>query len=622
MRTLRPWRSLVAAGLAGLLFARASAEEPLRAAYPPHDDTVELRIDAPDGVATELGLVTPGVGRVETAAEVNETGPIYLPPPGPGEPEPAAAELFIFFHDAPSGDGWELVLTFPGDPTGTWTLNAIEARVDGALAREVRIPTTVLLRGENLFLWRGEDRRLPALSYRRAVRPAETRVAVGVPAGDWQGEFTLRRRDPAGREAAALGAAMVRGREPRRKAVDPGVQPWTDRARLNEAALAVGRHLLHSRVRDAHSRFYDGFHLVYDVPREASRISHWLWAWGPAIHLLFALEEHAVACGEPEWGARFRRAAIAAARRSLAFGATEPDHPARGVSRVRWEISRATPDGWIEYLSTADSLFLAGWGWMSAYAETGDTAFLGRTRTLVDAAQRLMAEYPVVPQDWITERNRWTPHTLDESVFGMIGFRELHAATGDPGVAQAGRAFLDSHLRHMGRESGLLERAWMREADEAIWDPDIKGHAWVVEGYLDAHRLSGDPRYLALARELAAKVMASQREDGSWSYVFTPPSLDEPADDKGTAIWAYCFYVLHDATRDPAHLAAARAALAWCLRQQYRGEDDRLDGGLLHENGMAYVKRRPMTILYSTTFFGLALLEELKQTGGARGGAR
>jgi hypothetical protein len=47
------------------------------------------------------------------------------------------------------------------------------------------------------------------------------------------------------------------------------------------------------------------------------------------------------------------------------------------------------------------------------------------------------------------------------------------------------------------------------------------------------------------------------------------------------------------------------------LRHQYRGEDPNLDGGLFHENNMAYVRRRPMTILYGTTFFGLALLEEL-----------
>jgi uncharacterized protein YyaL (SSP411 family) len=220
-----------------------------------------------------------------------------------------------------------------------------------------------------------------------------------------------------------------------------------------------------------------------------------------------------------------------------------------------------------------------------------------------------------VPQDWVVERNRWTPHTLDESVFGMIAFRELHAATTSREVANAGRRFLDSHLKHMGRESGLLERAWLREEDRASWDPDIKGHAGVIEGYLDAHALTGDARYLELARALAGRVMECQDADGSWTYLFRKPGAADARDDKGTAIWAYLFYGVYRVTHDERHLAAARRALGWCLRHQYRGDDPHLDGGLLNTNSMAYVRRRPMTILYSTTFFGLALLEELKLAG-------
>jgi hypothetical protein len=222
-----------------------------------------------------------------------------------------------------------------------------------------------------------------------------------------------------------------------------------------------------------------------------------------------------------------------------------------------------------------------------------------------------MDQYPVIPQDWIVERNGWTPHTLDESVFGTIGFRRLFEATDSEHFAAEGRRFLDSHLKHMGRESGLLARAWMREEDKELWDPDIKGHAWVIEGYLDAHRLSGDTKYLELARQLAERVMECQAEDGSWTYLFKRPEPGDAIDDKGTAIWAYLFYDLYKSSKNPAHLAAGRRALGWCLRQQYRGDDPNLDGAILNTNSMAYVRRRPMTILYSTTFFGLALLEEL-----------
>jgi hypothetical protein len=156
----------------------------------------------------------------------------------------------------------------------------------------------------------------------------------------------------------------------------------------------------------------------------------------------------------------------------------------------------------------------------------------------------------------------------------------------------------------------------MREEDRPIWGPDIKGHAWVIEGYIDAYRYSRDEKYLELARALAERVMACQREDGAWTYGFKQPELADPIDDKGIAIWAYLFHELHRVTKDPRHLAAGRLALGWCLRHQYRGEDPHLDGAVVNTNSMAYVRRRPMTILYTNTFFALALLEELQLTAG------
>jgi uncharacterized protein YyaL (SSP411 family) len=177
---------------------------------------------------------------------------------------------------------------------------------------------------------------------------------------------------------------------------------------------------------------------------------------------------------------------------------------------------------------------------------------------------------------------------------------------------EAGRQFVDSYLNVMARAEGTLARGWMREEKKDIWDPDIKGHAWVIEGYLDAYQLTHDTRYLELAQQLAAKVIACQGGDGGWTYLFHPPGANDPIDDKGTAIWAYLLYDLHRSTHAPEHLAAARRALGGCRRHQWRGDDPNLDGGILHPNHMADVRPRPKTVLYTTTFFGLALLEELK----------
>lgn len=575
---------------------------------------IVVRLPRSDGEDHEVRLRSDVFAKLETGADVNEPGIIYLPPPKNAEEvasQTDVAENVFFSNELVTTDGWELVARFDENASGTWTLNGRFSRLDGALSREVTIAVGELEPGENLLHVRSDRARVPELFFRRKIaRSGEAAtLRVRVTPANWSGRVELL-RGGAGGEAVRVGVETIVSAELRRREISWGDEWWRDRGALNDAALAVGRSLLNSQVTTEGSAFRGGFHLVYDPQVRGHRMAHWLWAWGPSIDLLLRLSalEAARADGSAE---RFRAAAVAAGERSLRFGMMDPAHPAYGVSTVRWEPSRATPLGWAEYISTADSLFLAGWGWMSLHETTGRPEFLDRTKLLVAAAERLMGQYPVVPQDWIVERDGWTPHTLDESVFGMIGFRRLFEATGERAVAAAGKRFLDSHLEHMGRESGLLMRAWMREEDKEIWDPDIKGHAWVIEGYLDAYRLSGDARYLALADELAQKVIECQAADGGWTYLFKKPEAGDPIDDKGTAIWAYLFYDLYKSTKNPAHLAAARRALGWCLRHQYRGEDPNLDGAIFHENSMAYVRRRPMSILYSTTFFGHALLEEL-----------
>lgn len=595
--------------------ATAGAVSAQRVAFSPELRRLELRMaDLPAG-DYEWRIVTPGLTEhIETSADTNEPGIIYLPTPRDPAAVTAAsqpAENVFFFNDLVAAEDWDLVIEFAPGARGTWKLNGRFSPLGGEIARIVTVPVDALELGENLLHIRSESLAVPSMHFRRRVNaaggaPSQT-LTVARP--DWRGEVTLARHDGADK-TPVISAQSIAGPAPVRHRSTVAERWWEDRATLTDSALAVGRSLLNSQVRRPGSFFDGGFNLVYDHQLKAQRMAHWLWAWGPSINLLLDLAElePAKSAGLAE---KFRAAASAAGERSLNFGMKDPQHPAFGVSAVRWEPSRATPLGWAEYISTADSLFMAGWGWMSLYHATGERVYFERMQSLVAAAERLMNAYPVIPQDWIVERSDWTPHTLDESVFGTIGFRRLFEATRSPQVAAAGRRFLDSHLEHMGREGGLLMRGWMREEDKEIWDPDIKGHAWVIEGYLDAHRLSGDEKYLELARQLADRVMRCQSAGGSWTYLFKRAGPEDPADDKGTAIWAYLFYDLFKSTKDPEHLAAGRRALGWCLRHQYRGEDPHLDGALFHQNNMAYVRRRPITILYSTTFFGLALLEEL-----------
>ncbi len=606
---------------AGLLLAvtgRAEsgvvAKPRLSATFDPASHRVEIAVTGLGDGDCELRIETPGIRHCETGSDVNEPGALYLPPREGGTGATLAADVpaenIFFFNDFEAAEGWELTAIFSPAAIGTWKLNGRFSKLGGEIRPELRIPVAELERGENLLHFDGTKLDPPVLSWRRRV-PAREEFSCALAVGhtDWHGNVALVKRGGAD-DAPPLAKVFVAGPPYVRRATTFTGLWWRDRSALVDNARAVGRSLLHAQVTDPHSVLAGGFNLVYDAERESYRMPHWIWAWGPAIKLLLDLER-LPAAKDAGLAAQFHVAALAAGRRSLAFGVTDPKHPAFGVSTVRWEPSRAVSGGWVEYVSTADSLFLSGWGWMSLYGATGEAEYLERTKALAAATARLMDRYPVVPQDWVVQRDRWTPHTLDESVFGMIGFRRLFETTHVASVATEGRRFLDSHLVHMGRESGLLQRAWMRDEARGMWDPDVKGHAWVLESYLEAYRLSGEPKYLELARTLAALAISCQREDGAWTYTFHRPAASEPEDDKAIAIWAYLLYDLHRVTKDPSHLAVARRALGWCLRHQWRGDNPYLDGAIFNPNAMAYVRRRPMTILYSTTFFGLALLEEL-----------
>ncbi len=591
-----------------------TGEDLLRVVFTPETQILTIKTAASIHGQYEIRIEADGLKKLERGEDVNEPGEIYLPAQknqAVGSGRPDAAEIIFFFNDLRGAEDWDLVLQFAPKISGTWKLNGRFSPVGGELQSEIVIPVSKLEDGENLFYFRGSSLDLPKLYYRLTLPEPCGHGSNGVRVArkEWAGRVALHRRWGDGK-SEVMAEVDVAGPVSVEKRIELPAHWWEDKAILTESALAVGRSLLHSQIQQEDSFFSGGFNVVYDETHRSYRMSHWLWAWGPSISFLLDLAklESATAAG---LSMDFRAAALAAGERSLQFGVKDPRHPAYGVSTVRWEPSRATLQGWAEYVSTADSLFLAGWGWMPLYRETNNRAYLERTAGLVAAAERLLNEYPVVPQDWIVERNRWTAHTLDESVFGLIGFCELYQATGSAEVRAAGGRYMDSHLKHMARGSGLLTRGWLRDKDEGFWDPDIKGHAWVMEGYLDAYRLAGDRKYRELALQLAAQVRSCQSPDGSWSYQFKLAGATDPADDKATAIWAYLFYELYGISRDPLHLAAARRALGWCLRHQYHGEDVNLAGAIFNSNSMIYVRRRPMTILYSTTFFGLALLKEL-----------
>jgi hypothetical protein len=105
-----------------------------------------------------------------------------------------------------------------------------------------------------------------------------------------------------------------------------------------------------------------------------------------------------------------------------------------------------------------------------------------------------------------------------------------------------------------------------------------------------------------------------QLEDGSWSYDFKSQNRSEIS-EKGTALWSLLFYKLYHFSKDPIHLKTARKSLLWCLNNQYDGQDIHAYGGLVgvsRQSGVIYRPWFPLACTYTSGFFGLAVLEELK----------
>lgn len=105
-----------------------------------------------------------------------------------------------------------------------------------------------------------------------------------------------------------------------------------------------------------------------------------------------------------------------------------------------------------------------------------------------------------------------------------------------------------------------------------------------------------------------------QLPNGGWSYDFYAQDEQEIS-EKGTALWSLLFYKLYAITADPVHLATARKALLWCLNNQYDGPDPHAYGGIVGQSRQSAVIYRhwfPIACTYTSGFFGLAVIEELK----------
>ncbi len=442
---------------------------------------------------------------------------------------------------------------------------------------------------------------------------------------NWSGAVTIHeRRDDALIELATIEIPPLE-RDP------PQLTAGLSRAAIIDAIRMNIDFLIRGQNRNPASPTFGGLYLFYDLDAATYRRSDWTWTWGPAIR--FLIDASAI----PEITASHGRERLLAVARemgeaSLRYMVRDTGSPAHGLLITRFDPTTRYECGHTAFASPADAYFLAGWGYIPLFEATGNRRFLDASRLMLDQTDRLLAQDPVIEQDYVFASEKWKNWTMDESGFGMEGFAEVHRVTGSEKYRDLGRRYLESLTRVLQRDDGLWDRTWHRKdpaREDDSWpmrgpegvpirvptNANTRGLAWAMMGLLAADRLLPDEGHLEAAVRMARHPQKAQHFDGHWNFLYDRPEAEVGISEKGTAIWSILFYRLHRKTGDPAHLEAARKALQWCLDNRYSEPGDPLaHAGIMGRSpasGVVYRRWFPLICTYTMSFYGNALIAEL-----------
>ena len=371
---------------------------------------------------------------------------------------------------------------------------------------------------------------------------------------------------------------------------------------------------LRSQEKNPSSPFFGGLNLFYDYDAATYRSNYWIWGWGPSVSLLLEANKR-VEISKRFPAGKLKLTADQIGKASLSFIVKDKSHPSFDVPVSRWNRNLSFNTGFEERISVADAQFLSGWAWIPLYKEFGDTNYLKAAKDLTLATARLSKEYGVIPQDYYQELNKWSEHILDESGFGMEGLAELYSVTKDVKDLEIGRTYFEAIRNKLQRPDGLWERGWNRTTGVMPAIYVTRGMGWAMEGLIAADRAMPDTGYLDKANTMAEFLMKWQHSDGSFSFNADKPVSEVGIGDKATALWSLLFYRLYNRTHNPRHLLAARKALNWCVKNQYYGSDIQGRGAIVCVSPASAVGYREwfrVSCTYTSAFFGLAALEELK----------
>lgn len=303
-------------------------------------------------------------------------------------------------------------------------------------------------------------------------------------------------------------------------------------------------------------------------------------------------------------------------RNVLKYQLKEEDHPSRGSFMVVWSRRFYRYTKWI---GTSDSGVMIRRALIPLFQATGDSTYLEAAKYWCLQKGSMLDTFDVLPHYYRYDEDRFNEEILDETGWDPEGHAALYEVTGDDRYRKIGRKFMDKHMKVFQREDGLWHRAYDWTTKKHVETLKMtRGLEWAMEGLLAMNRMYPDTIYLDYAERLAANLQKEQNVDGSWSYIFDGDVKEVGISEEGTALWSLLFYQLYEATGKSDYLQTARKALVWCLDHQYMGPDQAAIGGLVGSTPASMVGIReyfPASCAYTTGFFGMAVLEELKIRG-------
>ncbi|WP_372934654.1 hypothetical protein [Mariniphaga sediminis] len=366
---------------------------------------------------------------------------------------------------------------------------------------------------------------------------------------------------------------------------------------------------------NSNSPTYGNLYAFYDLEAKLHRTNYWNWAGTQYVKMVLD------AIKVPEIQNTYDSSALIEAvdnigRNILSYQLKEDGHPSRGSFLVIWSRRFNSYTKWI---GTSDSGVMIRWALIPLFQATGDSTYLKAAEYWCMQKSSLLDTFDVLPHYYRYDEDRFNERILDETGWDPEGHAALYELTGNEQYRKSGKEFMDKHMKVFQQEDGLWNRAYDWTTGEQVETIKMtRGSGWAMEGLLAMNRMYPDTIYLDYAVKMATFLQNNQNDDGSWSFIFDKDAKEVGISEKGTALWSLLFYQLYEATGKSEYLATARKSLNWCMENQYTGPDPEAIGGLVGSTPASMVGIRsyfPASCAYTTGFFGLAILEELKLLG-------